>query len=130
MLAVAKLEQLRSLTWGFDTDGSALSDTSTDLTSAEPRSGGVGLAPSPSDSLLVTATGYVDYLNVSGQWQGTGAQPRPGTVYIRRWAVTPLPVDPAHTVILEVAVTTLGDEVRGEGRATPLVILSTIRTRR
>jgi type II secretory pathway pseudopilin PulG len=130
VLAASKLEQLRSLTWQFELDGSATSDTSTDVTAAAPISGGVGLTPSPPDALRVSTPGYVDYLNGSGRWQGTGSQPRPGTVYIRRWAVTPLAADPLHTVILEVDVTTLADESRGQGGAASRVRLSTLRTRR
>ena len=31
--------------------------------------------------------GYADYLDASGAWIGAGAEPSPGTAYVRRWAV-------------------------------------------
>src|SRR5687768_15450938 len=48
VLAEQKLEQLRSLAWGFDTEGLPVSDFTTD-TAVSPESsvGGTGLQPSP-----------------------------------------------------------------------------------
>ncbi|PYR69930.1 MAG: hypothetical protein DMF88_04450, partial [Acidobacteria bacterium] len=49
VLAEQKLEELRALSWGFDTQGLPMSDTSTDTTvSPETAIGGTGLQPSPS----------------------------------------------------------------------------------
>src|SRR5882672_1307620 len=49
ILAEQKMEQLRSLTWGFDTLGLPVSDMATDLTVVpEKPTGGTGLSPSPS----------------------------------------------------------------------------------
>src|SRR5687767_15654623 len=52
VLAQQKLEELRSLTWGFDTQGLPISDTSSNTAvSPETPNGGTGLAPSPGGSL-------------------------------------------------------------------------------
>src|SRR3712207_6099680 len=51
VLAEQKLEQLRSLAWGFDVQNLPVSDTSTDTTVVpESPTGGTGLAPSPTDA--------------------------------------------------------------------------------
>ncbi len=106
VLAQQKMEQLRSLTWGFDALGLPASDTTTDLTVVpEQSSGGVGLSPSPAGSLTRNTPGYVDYLGEYGQWLGTGATLANGTIYIRRWSVEPLPTNPNNTLILQVLVT-------------------------
>src|SRR5918999_3191976 len=48
ILAEQKLEQLRSLAWGFDIQNLPVTDTSTDTTvSPETPNGGTGLQPSP-----------------------------------------------------------------------------------
>src|SRR3989442_12033966 len=71
ILAEQKMEQLRSLTWGFDTLGLRVSDTTTD-TAKSPMgvSGGTGLAPSPSNTLQTVTDGYVDYLDAQGNVLG------------------------------------------------------------
>src|SRR5918993_2085154 len=52
ILAEQKLEQLRSLAWGFDIQNLPVTDTSTDTTvMPESPIGGTGLAPSPADAL-------------------------------------------------------------------------------
>lgn len=52
LLAQQKMEQLRGLTWGFDTLGLPLSDTTTNVTVVpETMTGGTGLSPSPANSL-------------------------------------------------------------------------------
>lgn len=135
VLAVDKLEQLRSLAWQFDVaDGTPVSDVTTDLAAEALSTGGLGLTASPSDSLWVSTPGFVDYLDGSGRWRGTGPEPAAGTVYIRRWAITPLDADVGHSLALQVAVTTLAEEVRrrpASGRGVPpAVLLSTLRTRR
>lgn len=113
-LAQQKLEQLRGLTWGFDTLGLPVSDLTTDLTAVAQQSGcptpagggtGVGLSPSPSGSLITNVPGYVDYLDVNGCVLGGGSSAPNGTVYIRRWSVEPLPTNPNNTLILQVLVT-------------------------
>jgi type II secretory pathway pseudopilin PulG len=115
MLAQQKMEQLRSLTWGFDTIGLPLTDNTTD-TAAIPGpypcpqsftgSGtGMGLSPSPDNSLGQSKDGFVDYLDESGCPLGGGPTPKSGTVYVRRWSIEPLPTNPNNTLILQVLVT-------------------------
>jgi hypothetical protein len=107
-LASQKLEQLRSLAWYYDTSGAAISDTSSDLTVAPPAAtGGPGLSPASGAPLLQNTPGYVDYLDAQGHWLGTGAEAPRGTVYIRRWAITPLPASPTEALVLRVLVTRL-----------------------
>jgi len=117
-LAEQKLEQLRALTWGFDLTGSGLpvTDTNTNLSVYPPSQNGSGLNPSPGDSLYQSTVGYVDYLAAGGNWLGNGLQAPAGTVYVRRWAVQPLPTNPNNTLILQVMVTPIGnDAVRQAG---------------
>jgi prepilin-type N-terminal cleavage/methylation domain-containing protein len=107
ILAEQKMEQLRSLTWGFDTLGLPVSDTTTD-TAKSPMgvSGGTGLAPSPSNTLQTVTDGYVDYLDANGNVLGDGGTVVPGnTAYIRRWYIEPLPTNPNNTIVIQVLVT-------------------------
>ena len=99
ILAVQKMEQLRELTWGFDNTalGLPLSDTTTDLSIDPPSAGGSCLSPSPQGTLDGNTPGYVDYIDVYGDWVGTGASPPPNTTFIRRWSVEPLPTNPNNT---------------------------------
>ncbi len=117
ILAVQKMEQLRGLTWGFDTAGLGLplSDTTTDLSTDPPSANGRGLNPSPLGTLDGNTPGYVDYIGVYGDWVGNGASPPPNTTFIRRWSVEPLPTNPNNTLILQVLVTHLRTEARGAG---------------
>jgi prepilin-type N-terminal cleavage/methylation domain-containing protein len=106
ILAQQKMEQLRSLTWGFDTIGLPLTDTTTDTTVVPERdAGGKGLSPSPTNALLQNTDGYVDYLDNFGRTLGGGATPSDGTVYIRRWSIEPLSANPDNTVVIQVLVT-------------------------
>ena len=106
VLAQQKMEQLRALTWGFDTLGLPLSDTSSDLTVVpEQPQGGPGLTPSPGGSLQNNVDGYVDFIDGRGQPLGGGTNAPPNTVYVRRWSVEPLPTNPNNTLILQVMVT-------------------------
>ena len=107
VLATQKIEQLRALTYGFDTLGLPLTDTSTNL-AVNPLSptGGKGLSPSPTGALRANTDGYVDYLDVYGKTVGTGGTTIPnGTTYIRRWTIEPLPTNPNNTIVLQVLVT-------------------------
>src|SRR5256885_11770357 len=59
-LAEQKLEQLRGLTYGFDTIGLPITDTTTDTTkTTESPTGGKGLTPSQGGTLVSNADGYV-----------------------------------------------------------------------
>jgi type II secretory pathway pseudopilin PulG len=113
MLAQQKMEQLRSLTWGFDTVGLPVSDYNTDTTNVGTLAGctssgtgaGTGLSPSPSGTLTQNTDGWVDYLDQNGCDLGGGGNAPNGTTYIRRWSVEPLPTNPNNTLILQVLVT-------------------------
>src|SRR5262245_28358278 len=76
ILATEKIEQLRSL--------------------------GPELVPAGSSSLSANIPGACDFLDGYGRLLGTGASPLPGTVYIRRWSVEPIPSDP-DTFVVQVA---------------------------
>jgi type II secretory pathway pseudopilin PulG len=111
-MAEQKMEQLRSMTWGFATDGTGLpvSDTTSNLSVTPATATGSGLNPSPSNALNENVTGFCDFLDAGGNWVGTGTT-APGTaVYVRRWAIVPLPTNPNNTLILQVLVTPLVNE--------------------
>jgi prepilin-type N-terminal cleavage/methylation domain-containing protein len=114
ILAEQKLEQLRSLTWGFDTEGLGLpvSDTTTNLAKFPPDQTGGGLNPSPANVMEQNTAGYVDFLDQHGAYLGTGTTPPDNTVYIRRWSIEPLPTNPNNTLVLQVFVTTKDQEQR------------------
>jgi type II secretory pathway pseudopilin PulG len=101
-LAQEKMEQLKGLTWGFDQVGLPIQDYSTDISVNPPAGGGVGLTPSPDDSLSANVAGYVDYIDRDGNSLGGGAQVPAETVYVRRWSVEPLPTNPNNTLVLQV----------------------------
>lgn len=106
ILAQQKMEQLRGLAWGFDNLGLPITDISTNIAKVpEEPAGGTGLAPG--GSVGQNVTGYCDYVDMNGNSLGTGPAPAAGTVYIRRWAVEPLPTDPNNTLVLQVLVTRL-----------------------
>src|SRR5687768_11593653 len=122
-LAEQKIEQIRSLSWGFDLNGQGLpvTDTTTNLAVYPHTNSGSGLNPSPSDALLVNRDGFVDYLDTNGVWVGTGGTPPGNAAYIRRWAIVPLPTNPNNTLVIQVLVTAVTDEtqrVETTGQAT------------
>jgi prepilin-type N-terminal cleavage/methylation domain-containing protein len=106
VLAEQKLEELRGLSWGFDTQGLPVSDTTTD-TSVSPESptGGKGLSPSPNSALSQNTVGFVDYVGAFGNKLGGGASLPQNAVYTRRWSITPLPTNPNNTLVIQVLVT-------------------------
>src|SRR5688500_11678748 len=106
VLAEQKLEQLRSLAWGFDPQGLPVSDFSTD-TAVEPETptGGEGLQPSPANALRENTSGYVDHLDAQGRVIGKDQIAPNGASYTRRWSIEPLPTNPNNTLILQVLVT-------------------------
>jgi prepilin-type N-terminal cleavage/methylation domain-containing protein len=113
-LAEQKIEQIRSLSWGFDLNGQGLpvTDTTTNLAVYPHTNTGSGLNPSPSDALLVNRDGFVDYLDTNGVWVGTGGTPPGNAAYIRRWAIVPLPTNPNNTLVIQVLVTAVTDETQ------------------
>ena len=118
ILAAQKMEQLRGLTWGFDSTalGLPLTDATTDLCQDPPTNTGGGLNPSPPGTLQANTPGFVDYLDQYGNWAGTGSTPTPTAYYIRRWSIEPLPTNPNNTLIFQVMVTT-GTTEGGANRA-------------
>jgi type II secretory pathway pseudopilin PulG len=110
MVAAQKMEQLRSLSWTFDSSGGVRSDTSTDVSRDPAASGGIGLGTTPAGSLERSVDGCVDYLDRAGRWIGTGTTVPSDSVYVRRWAVLPLSADPAHARVLVVLAAALEEE--------------------
>jgi type II secretory pathway pseudopilin PulG len=105
LLAQQKMEQLRGLTWGVGLDGSAITDTSTNVAVASAAvPGGSGLTPSPANSLRSSTDGYCDFVDRFGRVIGGGTIPPSGTAYIRRWSIEPLPTSPYNTLVLQVLV--------------------------
>ena len=138
-LAEQKLEQLRSLQWGFDAkeQGLPVSDTTTNLSTDPPTDQGAGLNPSPSNSLQTNQAGYVDFLDGHGAYVGTGSVIPATAVYVRRWSVQPLPTNPNNTLILQVLVSPVANErVRLQGGALSLnrlpgdALLVSVKTRK
>ena len=112
VLAEQKLEELRALAWGYDTQGLPLSDTTTNTAvTPETPTGGTGLTPSPSTALQSNTTGYVDYVDQFGNKLGTGQNPPQQAIYTRRWSITPLPTNPNNTLVIQVLVTPLANEL-------------------
>ena len=106
VLAEQKIEQLRGLTWGFDNTGAFVTDTTTNTAApVDGPNGGTGLSRSPADTIAQSTDGWVDYVDQFGAVLGGGALPPPKTVYIRRWAIEPLPTDPANAIVIHVLVT-------------------------
>jgi type II secretory pathway pseudopilin PulG len=137
VLAVQKMEQLRALTWGFDTAqaGMPVSDITTDLAVEPPTANGQGLNPSPANTLDANTPGYVDFLDKRGQWVGTGSTPPANAQYIRRWSIQPLPTNPNNTLILQVLVTPVYREQQQTGtgsrtRQKDDALLTTVKTRK
>lgn len=138
VIAAQKMEQIRSLTWRWEAVGSppawqAVSDTSTDLSADPPRDGGVGLSPSPAGTLEANVPPYVDYLDGSGRWVGSGSSPPSDAAYTRRWSIRPLESDPDNTVVLQVLVTTsrqTANSPRTVGARADEALLVCVKTRR
>ncbi len=120
MLAAAKLEQLRGLTFAVDDAGAAglqrVTDTTSDVAAPGVAPGGTGLSPSPPGTLLRDVEGFVDYADAAGGWAGATLAPGSGAVYARRWAITPLPSSPDDGLVLQVVVVPLAAERRAGPR--------------
>ena len=115
-MAIDRIEELRGLDWGLG-DGlrsGAITDVSTDLSGAIPRSSGSGLGLSPPDTLSIDTAGYVDFANLRGEWVGTGTSPPPDAVFVRRWRISRVP-DASDSLALEVLVDAIA---RGNASAT------------
>jgi prepilin-type N-terminal cleavage/methylation domain-containing protein len=135
ILANQKLEQLRSLSWGFDVIGLPVSDFESDTTTLPPSpDGGTGLSPSPGNTLTDNVPGYVDYIDRYGAALGTGAAAPPNTTFVRRWSIEPLPTNPNNTLIIQVMVFETGKRAEsGDIVATRLpneARVATVKTRK
>ncbi|MEO7272475.1 MAG: prepilin-type N-terminal cleavage/methylation domain-containing protein [Vicinamibacterales bacterium] len=138
MLAEQKIEQIRSMTWGFDSTGEGLpvSDTTSNLTIYPTDQTGTGMNPTPADSLEQNTTGCVDFLDANGAWVGTGGTPPGSAVYIRRWSIQPLPTNPNNTLVIQVLVTPIANEAARQTTGSARVrmpgdtLLTTVKTRK
>lgn len=137
-LSQQKIEQLRSLTWGFDQLGLPVSDfTSNTAVVPNTPAGGTGLSPSPANTLQQNVPGWVDYIDQYGNTLGGGAGgPPANTVYVRRWSVEPLPTNPNNTLILQALTFRVGGPrdtagAAGAGNRLPEEArMSTVKTRK
>jgi hypothetical protein len=136
VLAEQKVEQLRGLSWGFDSLGLSVTDTSTDTAApVETPTGGTGLSASPAGTLTRSTDGWVDYVDRFGNVLGGGPSPLPKTAYIRRWAIEPLATNPYNTIVIHVLVTTrldhgLADAAGAAVRWSNEVRLVSVKTRK
>ena len=111
-MAAQKMEQLRSLSWGFDLEGQGLpvSDVTTNLAVYPHTDSGTGLNPTPANSLDENVAGCVDFLDLRGAWVGTGTSAPANATYVRRWSIVPLPTNPNNTLVIRVLVAPLATE--------------------
>jgi hypothetical protein len=108
VLASQKMEQLHSLMWAFDAFGTAVSDTSSDVTVTPALpSGGVGLTPSPAGALSLSRLGYCDFVDANGASLGGGASAPPGARFARRWSIDRL-TSSDDSLLIQVSVTPVG----------------------
>ncbi len=129
-MAMERMEQLRSLTWGWDgaSPPTRVSDLTTNLATDVPSSGGHGLATSPADALDVSEDGYADFADVRGRWIGAGTTVPPGAVFARRWRVSFVP-SVADALVFEVKVEPVGAG-RSAGALAESVRLVTVKGRK
>ncbi len=127
--AADKLDQLRTLAWFYGSDGVPVTDLQADLTiSPEQPGGGVGLRPSPPGTLDRNIDGYFDFLDARGRPITAGSSPPDDSLFVRRWAVTPLAASPADGLVIQVRLLSREASRRG-GADVGEVTLSTIRAR-
>jgi hypothetical protein len=110
------MEELRSLMWGFDSDGIAVTDRTTDLASQRPGPGGSGLSPSPPGALEQNTPGFVDFVDASGRWVSSGPAVPPAAAFVRRWAIeTPADGSP-DSLVIQVLVRPIVEDAGSAGR--------------
>ena len=115
-LALTRMEQLRALSWTFDSAGAPLSDSLTDLSTSPPSHGGSGLSPSPGTALQENTPGFVDFLDARGEWVGTGTQPPRNAMFVRRWSIDLPSGTSGDALVLQVVVRRVVDDL-GAARA-------------
>jgi prepilin-type N-terminal cleavage/methylation domain-containing protein len=139
ILAAAKMDQLRSLAWTYEPAAPGVpavprSDRTTDVSHPNHAPDGAGLQASPAGALGTNVPPYVDYLDDAGRFVGHDADPPANAVFVRRWAVWPLPADPERTLVLQVLVTTVRDDrsraAEWNGRTGVEALLVSVRTRK
>jgi prepilin-type N-terminal cleavage/methylation domain-containing protein len=134
LFAASRIEELKSLAWTF-VGGSdppiELTDLSTNLSVEPHASDGPGLSLSPPGTLTTNTPPYVDYLDANGVAVGGGDTAPRTAVFVRRWAVAPLPLDPTNALMLQVRVVTTAEASRG-GTPVPMqdVLLTTVIVRK
>lgn len=116
-LAVARMEELRALAWTFDANGAPESDQSTDLSVSPPARNGTGLLPSADGALDENTVGFADFLDERGEWIGSGTEPPPRAVFVRRWSIVRADGASPDTLIIQVLVRNVVDDRRSDGRA-------------
>lgn len=111
-MATQKMEQIRGLTFSYDSNYLPWTDTTSSLTSCTPStSSGSGLNPSPttsnipSEPLESNQSGFFDFLDATGACLGTGNTVPAATVYVRRWSIVALPTNPNNALVITVLVT-------------------------
>ena len=114
LLAVQKVEELRSLAWGREPAGLGPASAAAAGSSGVGRRGSSS-AISPGGSLDSSAPGYVDYLSGRGTRVGGGARPPSGTAFVRRWSVQPDSRLPGDLLVLDVVVLPLRAAERAGG---------------
>jgi len=144
-MATQKMEQLRGLTFTYDSGGMGLpvTDTTTNLTLCTPDSSGHGLdpsptSPSPNAALESNISGFVDFLDARGNCvNANGGTTSPsGAIYTRRWTIVPLPTNPNNSLVLTVLVTPTAKEqgrtygADGRTRLPEDAMLVSLRTRK
>lgn len=115
-LAVQKIEQLRGLRWGYDLNGDAVSDFTTELAADPPGADGRGLLPSPSESLDRNIPGYVDFVDRESRWLGGSSLP-PKAAFVRRWSIRRLEAANEGLLVLQVVVMHVSVAARFGGAA-------------
>ena len=139
ILAAAKMDELRSLAWTYEPPVPGVpalprSDRDDRREPSRPcRRTERDCRRRRRERSARTCRRYVDYLDDAGRWVGHDSDPPADAVFIRRWAVRPLPADPERTLVLQVLVTTVRDDrSRDRGRTAYGVeaLLVSVRTRK
>ena len=115
-LAASRMEELRSLAWGFDAAGNSVTDVTTSLASERPGTDGTGLAPSPPGALDENTPGFVDFLDGSGRWISAGPGAPPTAKFVRRWAIERPADGSPDTVVIQVLVRPIVEDAAAGGR--------------
>ena len=117
VLASARLEDLRGLTFEFDDLGMASTDLQTDLSVTPRSSAGGGLTAG--GSITASVDGYVDHLDGRGAWVRGGPAVPPDAAYTRRWSIAPSVAAPDSLVLEVLVYPVAGPRTGTEGRGVP-----------